>query len=68
MVIFIYFIALNDYRVETSRFDVAGKYDTKGLYDAFMYGDRNLYRPGEKIFVSGIVRNLNNDLPARKRR
>ncbi|MDP1678161.1 MAG: alpha-2-macroglobulin [Bacteroidota bacterium] len=58
------FIALNDYRVETSRFDVAGKYDTKGMYDAFMYGDRNLYRPGEKIFVSGIIRNLNNDLPA----
>lgn len=57
------FISLSDYRVETSRFDVGGKYDTKGMYDAFMYGDRNLYRPGEKIFISGIVRNLNNELP-----
>ncbi len=57
------FLNLSDYRVETSRFDVEGKYDARGLYDAFLYGDRNLYRPGEKIYVSGIVRSLNEKLP-----
>lgn len=54
------FLNLSDYRIETSRFDVSGKNDIKGLYDAFMYGDRNLYRPGEKIYASGIVRSLTN--------
>jgi uncharacterized protein YfaS (alpha-2-macroglobulin family) len=54
------FINLADYRIETSRFDVAGKNDIRGLYDAFLYGDRNLYRPGEKMYISGIVRSLTN--------
>jgi hypothetical protein len=58
------FINLADYRVETSRYDVDGKYDVANVYDAFMYGDRNIYRPGEKIYLSGIVRNLTHDLPA----
>ena len=58
------FINLADYRVETSRYDVDGKYDVANVYDAFLYGDRNIYRPGEKIYVSGIVRNLTHDLPA----
>ena len=57
------FINLSDYRVETSRFDVSGKNDMHGMFDAFLYGDRNLYRPGEKIYVTGIVRNLTNALP-----
>jgi uncharacterized protein YfaS (alpha-2-macroglobulin family) len=58
------FINLADYRVETSRYDVDGKYDVANVYDAFMYGDRNIYRPGEKIYLSGIVRNLTHDLTA----
>jgi len=58
------FINLADYRVENSRFDVGGKRDAQGVYDAFLYGDRNIYRPGEKIIASGIVRNLNEALPA----
>ncbi|HEX9614454.1 MAG TPA: MG2 domain-containing protein, partial [Bacteroidota bacterium] len=57
------FIHLNDYLVESSRFDVGGKHDRMGLYDAFLYGDRNIYRPGETMIVSGIVRNLTNALP-----
>lgn len=57
------FINLEDYRVETSRFDVGGKRDAQNAYDALLYGDRNIYRPGEKIFASGIVRNLTEALP-----
>jgi hypothetical protein len=56
-------INLRDYRVETSRFDVAGKRDVAGMFDAFVYGDRTLYRPGEKMIITGIVRNLHNILP-----
>ena len=56
------FLNLNDYRVETSRFEVDGKRDAHGLYDSFLYGDRNLYRPGEKVYVSGIVRTLQQPL------
>ncbi len=58
------FINLADYRVETSRFEVDGKRDAQNVYDAIMYGDRTIYRPGEKIYVSGILRNLNNPMPS----
>ncbi|MEW6511430.1 MAG: MG2 domain-containing protein [Bacteroidota bacterium] len=58
------FINLADYRVETSRFDVGGKRQPQGVYDAFLYGDRNIYRPGEKIVIAGIVRNLTERIPA----
>ena len=57
------FINLADYRVETSRFDVGGKVQSEGDYDVFLYGDRKLYRPGEKIILSGIVRNRRNAVP-----
>jgi alpha-2-macroglobulin len=58
------FINLADYEVETSRYDVAGKRDAENVYDAMLYGDRNIYRPGERIYVSGIVRNLTEAVPA----
>ena len=57
------FINLADYRVETSRFDVGGKLDNDAQYDIFVYGDRKLYRPGEKLILTGVVRNLQNGLP-----
>lgn len=58
------FLHLDDYRVETSRFDVAGRRDLAGPYDALLYGDRNIYRPGERVIVAGLVRNLSNPVPA----
>ncbi len=57
------YINLQDYRIETSRFDVGGKYENERQYDAFIYGDRTLYRPGETLHVSGIVRILHSTLP-----
>ncbi len=57
------FINLEDYRVENSRFDVAGKRDAADIYDALLYGDRNIYRPGEIVHFSGIVRNLHGPIP-----
>lgn len=45
--------------VETSRFDVGGKAETEEGLDAFMYSERNLYRPGENMHLSAILRNAN---------
>ncbi len=50
------FIDLNETQVGTSRFAVGGQADYTPGYKAFLYGDRKLYRPGEKVHVSGIVR------------
>ncbi len=37
------------------RFNVTGGYEPTDYY-AFMYGDRDLYRPGENLIINGIVR------------
>ncbi len=52
------FMLFNQSRVETSRFDAGGK-RTAGLnYDVFVYGDRDLYRPGDSIYFNTIARTL----------
>ena len=51
------FLSLPDTEVETSRFEVEGKRDNASGFDAFVYGDRNIYRPGETIHFNTLVRN-----------
>ncbi|PLX32047.1 MAG: hypothetical protein C0600_03950, partial [Ignavibacteria bacterium] len=51
------FLDLDDARVETSRFDVGGLSQPSREYVTFIYGERDLYRPGETAHISGIVRN-----------
>lgn len=43
-------------KVETSRFDVGGKSFKGGKYNAFIFGDRDLYRPGETVHIASILR------------
>ncbi|HET9057279.1 MAG TPA: MG2 domain-containing protein [Chitinophagaceae bacterium] len=43
-------------KVETSRFDVGGKRNNPSGLDAFIYPERDIYRPGEKVRFSVIVR------------
>ncbi|MDP4173368.1 MAG: MG2 domain-containing protein [Bacteroidota bacterium] len=43
--------------IRTSRFDVGGASDFNRNYKVFLYGERDLYRPGDKVNISGIVRN-----------
>ncbi|MBJ6117940.1 alpha-2-macroglobulin family protein [Pontibacter sp. BT310] len=43
-------------QVNTSRFDVGGKRLGELAYDAYIYGDRDLYRPGDTVHVNTIVR------------
>ena len=61
------YIDLYETSIETSRFDVGGVTQYSPLYQAFIYGDRNLYRPGDKVNLSAIIRNpetkIVKDLP-----
>ncbi len=50
------FLNFSDTRVETSRFDVGGKRTQYSDYDVFIYGDRELYRPGDSVHINTIVR------------
>ncbi|MDQ3073373.1 MAG: MG2 domain-containing protein, partial [Bacteroidota bacterium] len=50
------YLDLRESRIETSRFDVGGKADNVSGHDAFVYSERNLYRPGETMHLSAIVR------------
>ena len=43
-------------RVNTSRFEVEGKHSNSTGLDAFIYGERDIYRPGERVNFSVIVR------------
>ncbi len=52
------YLHLDRTRVETSRYDVGGIRENPSGYQAFIYGDRNIYRPGETIHLSAIVRNM----------
>lgn len=51
------YISLGQSHVETSRFDVSGTYENETGLQAFLYGDRDLYRPGETIHLNTIIRN-----------
>jgi uncharacterized protein YfaS (alpha-2-macroglobulin family) len=57
------FLDLRHAEVETSRYDVGGKALSQGALDCYLYGDRNLYRPGETAHLSGIVRNSQLEIP-----
>ncbi|MBP1654833.1 MAG: hypothetical protein H6Q28_1389, partial [Bacteroidetes bacterium] len=58
------FLNLSDYRVETSRYDVDGKHEPASGYDAMLYGDRPIYRPGETMIIAGVVRQPGKQPPA----
>lgn len=47
----------NNTGVNTNRFDISGKEINSTGFDAFLYPERDLYRPGEKLHLAGIVRN-----------
>ncbi len=51
------YMPFNSTMVETSRFDVGGIRSNSTGLRAYVYGDRDIYRPGEKINFSAIIRN-----------
>jgi len=50
------YLPLSSTRVNTSRFDVGGKRNNPAGLDAYIYAERDIYRPGEKINFSVILR------------
>ena len=50
------YLPFNNTRVNTSRFEVGGKRTNPSGFDAFVYAERDVYRPGEKINFSVILR------------
>jgi uncharacterized protein YfaS (alpha-2-macroglobulin family) len=50
------YLPFNNTKVNTSRFEVGGKRSNVTGLDAFIYAERDLYRPGEKVNFSVILR------------
>ena len=50
------YLPFNTKKVNTSRFEVGGKRSNSTGLDAFVYAERDIYRPGEKVNFSVILR------------
>ncbi len=59
------FLPFMQTQVSTSRFDVGGKRINETDMDAFLYAERDLYRPGEKMHISAIVRSYDWEVISR---
>jgi len=57
------YILLDGKEVDNSRYDVGGKYLNASNYDAYIYAERDIYRPGETMHLNTIVRTNTWDLP-----
>jgi uncharacterized protein YfaS (alpha-2-macroglobulin family) len=65
------YLVLADTQVETSRFEVDGLRDNTSGFQAFIYGQRDIYRPGETMHFNTVIRTQNwqkaNDIPLKIR-
>ncbi len=50
------FVWLDNSLIETSRFNVGGRTQNNSGLNAMIYAERNLYRPGETMHVSTVIR------------
>jgi Large extracellular alpha-helical protein len=50
------YLPFNNTKVNTSRFEVGGKRSNVTGLDAYIYAERDIYRPGEKVNFSVIIR------------
>ncbi len=57
------YIDLRETEIETSRYDVGGITQYSNFFNAFIYSPRNIYRPGEEVIISAIVRDEKIFLP-----
>ncbi|NND77768.1 MAG: alpha-2-macroglobulin family protein [Flavobacteriales bacterium] len=57
------FIHLSKTEINTSRFEVGGMRKNETGWMAFIYEDRDLFRPGETAHVSAIVRDFEWNIP-----
>lgn len=52
------YLPFKNTRVNTSRFEVGGKRNNATGLDAFIYAERDIYRPGETVNFAVLLRNL----------
>ncbi len=57
------YVLFNKTQVNTARYDVGGKYLLAYGYDAYIYGERDIYRPGETVHLNTIIRTNDWTLP-----
>ncbi len=57
------FLELTRRQISTSDFDVGGQTYLEGGYEAFLYNERGVYRPGETAHLGSIVRGANAAVP-----
>ncbi len=50
-------------KINTSRYDVGGRREPLAGMDAFLYAERDMYRPGETINFSAIIRDSKWNVP-----
>jgi alpha-2-macroglobulin len=50
------FVYFEQNRIENARYDVGGSRENAAGQQAFLYGDRNLYRPGETMYLNAVIR------------
>ncbi|QZE13414.1 Ig-like domain-containing protein [Halosquirtibacter laminarini] len=55
------FLKINSDMQEVSDFNVSG-YDNKSEVSAFIYGERDVWRPGDSIYVSSVIRDESKKL------
>lgn len=63
------YLHFSEAMIAKSDFDIDGLPNLKKGHEAFLYGDRGVYRPGESAYITTIVRGKNysipNDFPVR---
>jgi alpha-2-macroglobulin len=57
------FLLFSECKISTSNFEVNGKSNSSKGFDAFLYSDRGVYRPGEKVNVVAVVRDKKLKVP-----
>ena len=57
------YIDFRETEIETSRFDVGGIVQYSNLFNAYIYSPRDIYRPGEDVVLSAIVRDSEIGVP-----
>lgn len=58
------FLQLRSHQLSTRDFNVSGKPFLREGYEAFLYTERGVYRPGETVNLVGIVRGKQSKVPA----
>ncbi len=58
------YLRFADTEIDRSEFDITGRPPLVQGYEAFLYGDRDLYRPGETAHLASILRSAHNDVPS----